>query len=460
MKTFYKVLFAAGLILCASCSRQNEGYTPGNWVNLDAVRTYPGGEVLISGQASSIAGISTVSLLCKDFGLNQVYDLAAQAPKVFNYNYRITVPEDAVFSDGGALRVIVKGVDGVTCEKQYPITFLPDSEAPKYTNWFADNVYVDSDAAGKAAWSWSLGFTDNRGLQSLRFEIPEIGLDRLYTLDGLSGQAKDVINFSAMGKYAAKVTLKDLAGNMSILEPNVFVAPAEAEQKFVETRQLYFYYASEKSSDYIDGFWHYMTRTASNCYSARIYVPKDNTEVYFVAEANDNNLYVIGASQYRDEIGNKLMYNSISKVKPVLMETKGYYTIYVKPLEHTLEVQTLDISTAFQGELYPCACGMSNVSDWALPADPMDQEDDYVYACDMTQDGTYVSSGKGEYRAYSYSTKDWQTSFRCWQSASGEGWYKAEYGDNTSRRYSSDYNGKIRMYVDTALPYGWIKKAQ
>ena len=104
---------------------------PGLYAAQEVIETFPGDTVTVSGTVSNYMGLASVTLSCEAWGIEKVYDLAAQEPVVFNYNYRMVVPDDATFEED--LDIVVLDKNGLDNRKTVLLKYLPDMTAPTFT---------------------------------------------------------------------------------------------------------------------------------------------------------------------------------------------------------------------------------------------------------------------------------------------------------------------------------------
>lgn len=155
MKRFILNIFLLTAVLAFSaCSEEGEDLRPGLWSDANVIETFPGDTVMVNGQVSNYIGMSSVSISCEAWGINQVYDLSGQKPKVFNYNYQLIVPKDAVFDQ--ELHIMVSDKNGTENKKTVALKFLPDTTAPSLADDLASDISVDYDTQlGAANWNLS-----------------------------------------------------------------------------------------------------------------------------------------------------------------------------------------------------------------------------------------------------------------------------------------------------------------
>ena len=96
-KNLTKLVLLLVTVTMAACSEDGADQNPGLWTALDKIETFPGDTVLVTGQVSNYIGMRSVEITCAAWGIDKVYMLDGEHSKVFTYNYRMPVPQDATF---------------------------------------------------------------------------------------------------------------------------------------------------------------------------------------------------------------------------------------------------------------------------------------------------------------------------------------------------------------------------
>ena len=109
------MLLMAISLMVASCSEEGKDEVPGLWTALDQIETFPGDTVLAAGQVSNYVGLDKIEITCQAWGINKIYTLDGKHSKVFTYNYRMPVPQDATFDQ--QLNVTVTDINGLSSSK-------------------------------------------------------------------------------------------------------------------------------------------------------------------------------------------------------------------------------------------------------------------------------------------------------------------------------------------------------
>lgn len=435
------LLMLPWLLLPTACEEEHDDVRPGLYAAQEVIETFPGDTVTVSGTVSNYVGLSSVTLSCEAWGINQVYDLSAQEPVVFNYNYRLVVPDDATFEQD--LDITVRDKNGLDNHKTVLLKFLPDMAAPVFTVSPASQVSLDFDtSAGKAVWPLEVRFTDDRALQSVRLQIPVLMMDETVELSGREGSLLRTIEFTEMGNFPIYLTVTDESGNQADLEVEIVAMLSEDEDPIQDYAQMYVVDASENPDDYINGYYRYMDRMGEYQYQGSFYAATDGAQAYFVPiKSMDGDLY--GVSPYSSS---KLM-NKNGYVVPVTFEQAGRYGILIDLQAHTYSIWPLEIDpNACTEALWMSGTGFG-FGEWGS-SDEMTQTSPYHYEVE-----TEITDYTGE-RQYYFYTANWARVFRA--DAEGNWWFESASG--TCVIFETDYRGPVRITYDTASPWATIKK--
>lgn len=421
---------------------------PGLWTDQDIIETFPGDTVLVQGQVSNYIGMRSVEIECDAWRIYQKYELNGKHAKVFNYNYRMPVPEDATFDQ--ELKIIVTDIDGSENKKVIKLTYLPDTQAPVANNDMPWQVGVDFDpSVGYGEYNLYLDVSDDRQLSSATVDIPAIGILNTYDLKGRNDIVADQIRIVEAGNFDMTITLADDCGNEQVYYQQLVVMPAEVEDPISDYPVMWVVNASENPNQYLDGYYSPMMRQDAYQYSGKFYADKDGYQLYIVPEKSmDGDIF--GASPY---VASKLM-NRRGYVVPLTIDSKGYYGIWIDINTHTWSIWSLDTSGAYTGTLTLSGCGFSDFGDWGTPSSPMTRNG-YRYTSTVKQNGAY--SGTRYY--YAADTSTWGYILRWWSDASGCGWWEDTEGSGGNvGTYVSDYDGNVQITFDTAILWATVKK--
>lgn len=200
-------LLAALLCFAVGCDDDKEDVSAGLYVASEEIETFPNDTVLVSGTASNYVGLASITLSCPSWGIQKVYELSGQQPKVFNYNYRLIVPPAATFDEH--LLITVRDVDGRETKKNVLLTYVADMESPVVRTRLPERIAVDfNTVTGKGSWNLQVRFTDDRGLKTIRLQIPAMQIDETIATSGRSNELKRTIDFN-QGEFPVTLTVTD-----------------------------------------------------------------------------------------------------------------------------------------------------------------------------------------------------------------------------------------------------------
>lgn len=444
MKNIFKIIFTGLglLILTFGCKDENENVRPGLYTEKELIETFPGDTVLVSGTASNYIGLSSVSLSCESWGIKYVYDLSKSSPTVFNYSYKLVVPDEATFDQ--VLEISATDKNGVDTRKAILLSFLPDMNAPIWNTKIPSQVEVNfgAEEVGIGYLDLELTVSDDRQLKDARLEIPGISYDETFELSGRNGNIETRIEFQSIGTYPATLTLSDVSNNISVIETEIVAILEEEEKPFSDYPQMYVIDAKENPEDYINGYYRYMDRRGEYQYDGKFYASTDDSEIYFVPEKRmDGDLFGVSP-----QVSSKLMNNN-GYVKPIIISKKGYYYIWIDLKAHTYEISPLDIpENACTDDLYLSGTGFS-FGDWGSSPTVMTRNE---YRYEIQAEQVEYTGG----RQYYFYTSGWARVFRA--DSEGNWWFEASGGDCAT--YQSDYVGKVLVTFDSAHPWATIKK--
>lgn len=444
-----KLMILSGVAVLATgvltgCGDDYDDVAPGNWVDTERIETFPGDTVLVKGSVSNGSPITNVSLVCEAWGVNRVYDRSSYEDKVFNYEYKLIVPEDATFNQ--TLTVTARSENGKTTVREIPMSFLPDTSAPVVSAGLDSEIGLDFDPETQKA-VWELGFrvADDRALSGATISIPGIAYDETVTLEGRSGSVNKTIEFTEAGAYPCVITVTDASSNQSVNNVTVMVMLAETENPIQDYAGMYLVDANENPDDYIDGYYRYMDRQGEYQYQGKFYASTDNAKLYFTPERNlTGDLY--GVSPY---VSSKLMNNN-GYVVPVTIEKAGYYGIWIDLNAHSYSIWPLEIAADVYTDVLRVSGTGFIFGDWGLPSDDMVKETTYRY----TYNTSLAEGYTGDYQYYFYSP-DWAHVFRA--DTEGKWWFESASGSCVI--YHTDYSGPVVVTFDSALPWATIKKS-
>lgn len=439
------------LTFVTGCSDDHDDVRPGLYLEQTVLESFPGDTLLINGQASNYVGIKSIRLLCDAWGVDQIHDFGGEKPKVMDFNYKVPVPEDADFDQ--ALVVEVTDINGLESEKIIQLLFAPDTEAPKISG-LDSYLSVEYDkASGRGVLNLDFNCSDDRSIKSLDIQIPSLGYSEEIPGNGRTLKVNKEIEMTEMGSYDMEVKLTDASGNTTSAQSTITVLPHEDEYQIEDYKQMYVVtLLNENPDDYIDGYYHYMERIDEYKYQCTIHAASTEQGFLFVPTKSMSG-YVYGSSPY----ANFKILNNRDYVVPTHMTQPGYYTLTLDIQNHSFTVEPLDISGAYnKSSLMASGDGFRSFDNWGS----MQKTADYEYIGYADQDG----SAKPQWGRYYYFVGvtddggwDWTRIFRA--DAAGHKWYETD-GGSGALTYESDYDGRVEITFDTAMPYGTIKKVK
>ena len=448
MKKIKFVIFSSVVALVASvlpgCSDDYDDVAPGNYVDTERIETFPGDTVTVKGTVTNGSPITNVKLVCEAWNINQIYNRSAYKDNVFNYEYKLIVPEDATFNQ--TLTVTVECENGKKTVREIPISFLPDTNVPSITSTLNAEVGLDYDPeTQKAVWELVFDVADDRALSTAAIAIADIAYNETIELSGRTGTVNKFIEFAAAGAYTCVITVTDTAGNQLVNNVTAMVMLEETENPIQDYAGMYLVDANENPDNYIDGYYRYMDRQGEYQYQGKFYASTDNAKLYFTPERNlTGDLY--GVSPY---VSSKLMNNN-GYVVPVTIEKAGYYGVWIDLNAHSYSIWPLEIAADVYTDVLRVSGTGFEFGDWGLPTDDMVKKTTYRY----TYNTSLVEDYAGDYQYYFYSP-DWAHVFRA--DAEGKWWFEAASGSCVI--YHTDYFGPVVVTFDSALPWATIKKS-
>ena len=392
-----------------------------------------------------------MEIRCDEWGVSKKYDLAGEHAKVFNYNYRMPVPDNATFD--AEVKITVTDTEGTENKKTIAVTYLPDTEAPVATNDMPWQVSVDFDPdTGYGIYNMALNLTDDRQLKSVHVVAEDINIDEVIELTGRSANVSRQFQIQQAGTFPMTVTVADASGNEQVYWQQLVVMLAEDEDPISDYPIMWVVNASENAGDYLDGYYAPLTRQDAYQYQGSFYADKDGYQLYIVpTKTMDADLF--GASPY---VSSKLM-NKAGYVVPVTIEKAGYYGLWIDIQARTWSVWSLDTSSAYTGSLSFAGSGFADwgVDAWGFMNDEMSRSGNrYTYK--VKQNGN-----QSTHYYYAARVSDWGWIMRYWSDANGCGWWAddAGYGGSVGS-YESTYEGNVTVTFDTALMWATVKKSK
>lgn len=353
-------LALSSLLLTTAC--QDDDTAPGLSVESQAaIATFAGDEVHVLATVSDEDGISRIIVSCENWGVLKEYDLGWQSPRVFNVNYRFTVPASAGRDFNETLLIDVVNKHGMHNERQIPMTYLEDTTAPVWDN-YAESLQVIFDGS-EGILNYTFLLSDDRSVASVKLEVDNEEYEEVF--DAKTVEFKPSHTFTAMGTYPATLTITDSSDNETAVNFSIVVMVEESEDPISDYAAMYVIPAEDAPENYIVGFYQPMPRTNPYEYWTYVYAPTDNHKIAFVPTQSVTGDY-FGLSPY---VSTKLM-NKRGYVVPVNLPTKGYYSVWIDILNHQYSVSAYTPTTPAELVGHESALCMSgtglSVGDWAM----------------------------------------------------------------------------------------------
>lgn len=443
MKSIFKyIFFISVILLTVSCKEDNS--LPGLWTDSSVIDTFPEDIVNIQGQVSSEIGMSSVTIACDAWNINKVYNLSAEKPKVFNYNYKLVVPENATFDE--ELHVTVTDKKGNENKKIIVLTYKPDTQSPAVAGGFPSDVNVEyNPSEHQGIFSFDHTVTDDRSLKSVTIDIPSLDISEIIPLSGRSVQLDKTITISELGSYPMTLTIEDNGGNRGVYQSNVIVMLKEEEDGIDDYAQMYVVNDDENEIDYISGYYRYMDRNDAYQYSCTIYAPKDGTHLFFTpTESLTGDKF--GTSPY---VASKLM-NKNGYVVPVVVAKAGYYYVWldIKNHKYTLTSFEPDTST-YSGDMILTGEGFS-FADWSFSPNMENGGTSYRKSIVVSLNSSATA------HSYCFTDGSWN---KIWRNSEGKWWWLDDQSSGGSIcSYSPGSATTVQVVFDTAELWGTMKK--
>jgi hypothetical protein len=426
LKTIGNLLLLLVVTVYFTGCEKNDVLPPGLSVETTDIKTFPGDEITLKGMASAVNGIEKIELVYAGWGLNKVYDLSGQKPKVFNYAYHFDIPNTSDVSFNGTLSVIITDVDDNVTRKEIPVGFLPDTSAPVFTNKPVTPTSVNFNTTTKeGVYELRLAVSDNRELSQLEISIPGISYIKTMPLSGKTQEIQETIQFLLVGSFQGTITAEDKTGNKALYQIEFVVIPTEDTDPVQDYPRMFIINADESPDAYLLGYYKYMNRSAAYKYSTKFYAPHNDTKIAFVPTHSITADYY-GVSPY---VSTKLI-NKNGYAVPIIIAQKGYYYIDIDIQNGTYSITSYSpASPAYTGILNVTGVGFA-FADWTMSPNMTKSDDGYRYSGDVT-----VALAANQIVSFCFSNAAWSPIFRPWASPDGTvtaatiaGWFEGASG--------------------------------
>ena len=380
-KMIGRLLISVILITYLSGCDNASDVPPGLSVEISEIKTFPGDNVMLRGMASAVDGIEKIEITCANWNVDKMIDLSNHKPKIFNYSYTFTVPENAGNQFNESITIAIVDVDGNTTRKNIPVTFLADITPPVFNSKPASPVSVDFDVlALEGNYLLKLTLSDDRALSMLTITIPGINLNKNIILSGKTQSIEENITFLEAGTFEGNITVEDKTGNKAVFQVEFIVIPSEDEDAISDYAQMYIINAEETPDSYLLGYYIYMSRINAYQYRAKFYAAKDDTKVAFVPTQKITDDY-FGLSPF---VSTKLM-NKNGYAVPINIAQKGYYTVDIDIQNKTYSIVSYTpAALSYTGALNITGVGFA-FADWTMSPNmtQMEAGNDYRFTVDV-----------------------------------------------------------------------------
>ncbi|GHT67891.1 hypothetical protein AGMMS50239_31910 [Bacteroidia bacterium] len=357
-----------------SCEDKN-GIPPKLSIEIEAIQTYPGDEILIQGTAGAVNALKSVEIVCEAWNIRKSYDIPDGKLNVLTIDYKFTIPNVSIAEMNQTLRITVVDVDGNISEKEIPISFIADETAPVFSSKPATPAAVDFvSAEGVGNYFLRLTVTDDRALSDLQIAIPDIGYMKDIPLSGKTQDIVESIPFHSLGSFDGTLTLKDKTGNQSIYAIT-FITLNEDGDPISDYPYMYLIDTSDSPANYLHGYYKYMARTDAYKYTTKFYAPVDNTPIAFVpTRILTGDYYGVSPS-----VTTKLL-NKNGYVVPITLVHKGYYEVEIDIQNKSYVITSYTPAPDYTGLL--CITG---INGWSLTPNMVNKypDNDYLRTLDV-----------------------------------------------------------------------------
>lgn len=453
MRINYYIIALFAIVLCtlASCKEEGADLRPGIWTDTDIIDAFPGQHIRIKGQASCYTGLDALIVRCDQWQIADTTDLASQQPKVWNFEYTLSVPADAEFP----ATLVFTAVDrhGSEMKKSLSVRYVPSTDQPVISG-LDEQIGVDFDTiAGSGVYALKATVSATGLLSKAVVKVESIGFEQSYDLSGTTAEITAQIPFSAIDVYPMSIEVTDMSQNKALGEYQLIVIPPENPDAVDDYDWLFCFKAGENPDDYVYGFYQYAKKEDYGGYTATVYAATDEDAFFFTPTAEIDGARLFGVSPYVQSrfISKQSEPGYVSGIKP----GKGYWGIYVDPAKGSWSKFALDCSEAMTETLYASA----SWNDWSTTDAMQKGSTDYQQTIDVV-----IRPGDQWFCFYTAQTPvDWTRIWRVWYADAAKttvgGWFFAEdgLGDGATLPVITD-NTEATVVMDTATKWCTIKK--
>ncbi len=444
MKRYSYIVLCLAALLCG-CREEGADVRPGLYIDRDVIDAFGGKEVRISGQASCYTGLSSVSMRCEAWKINEETDLSGQHPVVWNFDYTLVVPIDATFP--AEVCFTATDIHGTEMKKIIAVRYSPGTKAP-YIEGLQKMMAVDYDTIahlGECVLKTTLYGEDR--LKSAVFDIPAVHVHQVYELSKDEEEVTFTYSFAEEGAYDMTVTVTDNSDNVTRFENKLIVMVPEDLDEIADYPYIWAFKSNEAESDYVFGYYIYTKRLDNYQYEVYVYAESDETAFMFSPTMEVNGERKFGESPFIEEriISMQKDPNYVKGYKP----GKGYWGLYLDLDKKIIEKWALDVSEADLSPLYVTGDWNGWTFDAMSPGETVYQQ---VAEFTIYKGNTYFATAV---------TTDWKNVWRTWKADGGEfagWWFSADGGGDGATLPSITEDTEVKMTFDTATKWCTIKK--
>ena len=315
---------ALGGIMLQSCSDNDsyaavDGQAPTITFASNVIHAEPGSSITIEGVAADADGLKSIRLKNDGMLLDKTIDLLAiykdSLLHKYNLNYAYTCAKTWTEDDNFPLEVTVEDVLGHTTTQTISVKGDGDYQAPTFTAAPSSNITV---LVQNPKLKLNLAFTDNKNLQSLVINIPD--LEIFDSLEYTGKECSVVKTYELPDEeavYGLSLRLYDAAGNKTVVNDTITVS------ELPDFDKMYLADVSDVASLNSDiyGVPMLIDHVGEYQYRAHYYNSKAGTGIRFIPQKTDFEPICFGPNE-----DNQIV-SSPSEAKEIILPNVGYYEI-------------------------------------------------------------------------------------------------------------------------------------
>lgn len=269
-------------------------------------------------------GLKTIEIKIPELDLIKTITFS-QDPltKEYNLNYKFLVPTDKVITDKFQIELILTDVSENVVKKNITLRLDGDFIAPKLTNIKpVNNSVVFKTADTKVAVSFHV--EDYTGIDNILVSCPELGINDVVSVAGLKAYDYNKVFSipSVLKSYDISITVKDnfLTPNQETTKINFTVADGLTSMFLADLP------VNSNLTNDAFGVPMLFHKKVGNVFTFKYYANSNNKEIFFLGQDTSYEPHCLGLSS------TGVFQNDITS-KPIILPTKGYYTITVNPID-------------------------------------------------------------------------------------------------------------------------------